>query len=455
MKSDANDELVNRFLDAAVPRPDSHHKGGLLAPALEMLAAHPRLAASSFLAACVLGDVVEVARQLGTDALPAVTPGGPRGWAPLVYLCFSRFLRDQKDRAGDFVRCAELLMDRGADPNSSFPATHDGNYPERCLYGAAGVANCAPLAQILLDAGADVNDDESLYHASEFADNAALRVLLRAKPRPDWVSYNMCHKMDMEDPAGLKLFIDHDGDANFLIDRGLFNSYCPLHFAVFRRRSRACFELLLDAGADPNLAGSDGVTPYQLARKLGLNEIAELFLSRGARDDLDDRTRFLAVLSSANERTARAMLDRDPSLRTGLTDRDHRLLVDATESGNVNAVRLMLDLGFPLETRQTTCGGWDATALHHAAWHGQADVVRLLLDRGADPKLKHSFGGDALSAAIHGANHAGHDRGPQVVELIARAYKPEELDHSIAYADSEANTDVQQVLRNVKEQQKG
>ncbi|HEX9624085.1 MAG TPA: ankyrin repeat domain-containing protein, partial [Streptosporangiaceae bacterium] len=42
---------------------------------------------------------------------------------------------------------------------------------------------------------------------------------------------------------------------------------------------------------------------------------------------------------------------------------------------------LMLDLGFPIESRG---GEHGATALHSAAYSGSANVVRLLLERGAD-----------------------------------------------------------------------
>ena len=42
----------------------------------------------------------------------------------------------------------------------------------------------------------------------------------------------------------------------------------------------------------------------------------------------------------------------------------------------------MLDLGFGVDARDGDNDG--ATALHAAAYHGSADAVRLLLDRGAD-----------------------------------------------------------------------
>ena len=438
------------FLDAAVPRPDSDHKSGSLEPARKLLAEHPEIARSSIFAACACGDEKAVAQLLASDRSLASASGGPRNWPALCYLTFSRFLRDQKKRATEFVKCAKLLLDAGADPNSSWPSPTDPTYSESALYGAAGIANCAPLTKLLLDAGADVNDGEALYHASEFAYNAALRVLLQAKPRRDWISYNLCHKMDMEDPAGVKLFIKHGADVNVLIDRGLFKGSRPLHFAIYRRRSLKIFRLLLQAGADPNLADSKGVTPYQLARKLGLNPVANLLKSKGATTDLDPGTAFLAALSSGDRKTVSAILKHDPALKDGLTEPDFKLLVDAGESGNVSAVRLMLDTGFPITTRGTSYGGWDATALDYAAWRGHTPVVKLLLKRGADPTAKHGYGGDALGAAIHGFNHAEHSRGPGAVKALATVATDKRLEKAIEYARSESDHKVSAVLEQVR-----
>jgi ankyrin repeat protein len=438
--------VVDAFLDAAVPGPESDHKSGALESAEKILAADPWLVRSSIFAACAAGDTNAVARLLAADRSLARTSGGPRNWPALCYLTFSRFLRDQKKRASDFVKCAKLLLDAGADPNSSWPAAGDPTSRETALYGAAGIANCAPLTKLLLDAGADVNDHESLYHGSEFADSAALRVLLEARPDPKWVSYNLCHKMDMEDPAGVKLFIQHGADVNVLLDRGLFKGSRPLHFAIYRRRSLRIFRLLVKAGADPNLADADGVTPYQLARKMGMNNVAGLLKSKGAVDNLDPKTEFLAALSSGDGKRTSATLRRDPSLKSGLTDHDHKLLVDAAESGNPSAVRLMLEMGFPITTRCTSYGGWDAAALDLAAWHGHAPVVRLLLKRGADPTLKHGYGGDALGAAIHGANHAGHHRGLAAIRALAKVTGDTRLERAIEYAKTEPNQKATKLL---------
>ena len=135
----------------------------------------------------------------------------------------------------------------------------------------------------------------------------------------------------------------------------------------------------------------------------------------------------------------RSILKRSPHLKAGLTEQDFKLLVDAGESGHANAVRSMLDFGFPISTRGTSYGGWDSTALDQAAWNGHGAVVRLLLKRGADPTVKHGFGGDALGAAIHGANHAGHSRLTAIAPLTYAANK-KRLNAAIAYAKTGAQS---------------
>lgn len=48
-------------------------------------------------------------------------------------------------------------------------------------------------------------------------------------------------------------------------------------------RHREVAKLVLDAGADPNLADKDGVSPLQHARKRGQSEVAELIAAAGGR----------------------------------------------------------------------------------------------------------------------------------------------------------------------------
>jgi hypothetical protein len=92
--------------------------------------------------------------------------GGPRGRTPLLYACHSCFASPA---------LARELLRRGADPNASFTNEHGRM---SALYGAAGVHHRPELTELLLEAGANPDDGESLYHAVEAEDDACLRLLL-------------------------------------------------------------------------------------------------------------------------------------------------------------------------------------------------------------------------------------------------------------------------------------
>ncbi|WP_428939304.1 ankyrin repeat domain-containing protein [Fontivita pretiosa] len=418
----ARPELVDEFIIAATVDPEHDHRQGSLHRAHELLDEHPWIGDANLLAACVLGRAERVGQLLRDDRSLATAAGGPRGWTPLLYLCFSRYLRLSRDRSGDFVDAARLLLDAGADPNSFFEA-RAGTHIERetALYGACGVANDPNLTALLLDRGAiptNPPDNESLYHATEFADHACLRLLLERIPPSSWLNYCMCHMMDREDPAGLRLFLDHAADVNWLIDRGQPRGWRPLHFAIDRNRSATIIGMLLDAGADPNLPDANGVTPYELATRLGDAQAASLLLDRGASGVLTPTEAILAAIVSGDEARARRLLgDNVKGFVDSLSPQQRQALPRAAANGNLQAVMLMLDLGFDIDTK----GSWGGSAIHQAAWNGHVEIVRLLIARGARLDLKQDFGGDALSTAIHGAGHAGHDNGPAIVELIARA----------------------------------
>jgi len=77
----------------------------------------------------------------------------------------SNYLRLDKARSEGFLRAATALLDAGADPSSGFWT--EGKYPEfeTALYGAAGVAHHAEMTRLLLERGANPNDEEAVYHS--------------------------------------------------------------------------------------------------------------------------------------------------------------------------------------------------------------------------------------------------------------------------------------------------
>jgi hypothetical protein len=89
------------------------------------------------------------------------------------------------------------------------------------------------------------------------------------------------------------------------------------------------------------------------------------------------------------------------------------LLVEAARLDHREAVRLMLELGFPIEA----AGGfdWSGTALNKAAHAGHPELVALLLERGADPEAVNEFGGTALGALAWSSRHGDS------VDVVARS----------------------------------
>ena len=76
-------------------------------------------------------------------------------------------------------------------------------------------------------------------------------------------------------------------------------------------------------------------------------------------------------------------------------------LLDAVRRGDVAGVRAALDAGVPVDAPFR----YERTALSFAADRGNLEIVRLLLDRGADPNKKDTFyGATAMTWAISKGN---------------------------------------------------
>ena len=81
-----------------------------------ILDADPSLASKDIWSAACVGDVSAVARFLDADATLVNKRGGYFDWQPLLYACYSRLNLSDKST----LAVAELLIDRGADPNSHY-----------------------------------------------------------------------------------------------------------------------------------------------------------------------------------------------------------------------------------------------------------------------------------------------------------------------------------------------
>lgn len=354
------------------------------------------LAESDPYLACAVGNVEVLRAEIARDPAWVNKAGGALALPPLVAVTHSSFVRLPEYRER-LHASAKLLLDAGADPNQSVPnrwmasvSEPNTREPLSALYGAAGQNRDPALTKLLLDRGADPNDNESLYHSLE--NPSCTRLLLEAGARIAGTNA-LYRALDLDDPEPLRLLLANGGDPNEPAPGAPTSDWgTPLLWAIRRRRSLDHVKALLDAGADPHARTPKGESAYVLAMRFGLPAVAELLASAGEAAPLSPEEQFVAACARADEKAARAILTDRPHIIAALSQDQLRLLPELTAGGADHAVRLMVELGWPISVRG---GDWDASALNQAVFHGNAPLTRFLLDHGASWREEHGFGDNA------------------------------------------------------------
>lgn len=140
-------------------------------------------------------------------------------------------------------------------------------------------------------------------------------------------------------------------------------------------------------------------TPHQIARDFGHAVVFELLMERSPQD-----VKVAQACELGDEEIFRALLASRPNLVEALSDADRRRLPDAAQNNNTNAVRLMLAAGWPVDSR----GEFDMTPLQWAAWHGNAEMVQLILEYRPQLELDCEHRITALGCALHGSENGWH-----------------------------------------------
>ena len=435
MKSSAVDPVAAFIEVASVPL-DVGHASGTLDRAQSILAEHPEVARNNIHAAAILGDDEGVRQFLGRDPAAATAKGGPRSWDPLTYLCFSRFLRLDRARSDGFARAATALLDAGADPNTGwFEMSHQPKPEwESAIYGAAGVAHHAGLTRLLLERGADPNDEETPYHAPEGYDNGALKVLVESgKLTDDSLTTILLRKTDWHDYDGIKWLLEHGVDP----DRTSRWGKTALHNAVLSDNDLEIIEVLLDHGADPALVashpdrwttGSPGKNAIAMAARRGRGDVLDLFEKRGIPIVLDGMERLIAACARNDSVVVRSIASQEPQLVRELEAEGGRLLTQFAGVGNTNGVRQLLDLGVNVGVLFKEGDVYfdvapNSMAIHVAAWRANHGTVKLLIERGSPIDVPDGKGRTPLALAVKACvdSYWTERRTPESVEALLRA----------------------------------
>jgi ankyrin repeat protein len=369
------------FLEAAVWH-------GSLEEAEMILAKHPRVARSSIHAAAVLGDHAMVRSFLAVDRTNATAKGGPHGWDALTYLCFSKYLRLEPERSAGFLRAATALLDAGASACTGFYDPKHQPEPgfESVLYGAAGVAHHAGLTRLLLEHGADPNDEEVAYHAPETDDNAALMVLVETgKLTEESLATMLLRKADWHDYGGMVILLEHGADPNRMTHWGI----TALHQAIRRDNDVRNIEAMLEHRANPTIVNKwDDRSTIAAAARRGRRDVLDRFERRGFAIDLEGVDSLIAACARNNTDESQALAAHDPRLVDRLHAEGGRVLAEFAGNGNADGVRNLLDLGLEIGSLFKEGDGYwdvatDSTALHLASWRAHHSTVKLLIARGA------------------------------------------------------------------------
>ena len=237
------------------------------------------------------------------------------------------------------------------------------------------------LARLLLDAGADPNDGQTLYNRMFEDSNDHLRLLFDyGLGRGDGGPWR--RRLGDAQQSPTEMLADH-----------------LIWAAAQGRTDRVA--VLLEGGADPNAAGCghpthEGRTAYAWALHTGSTEIAELLRAAGAREpdhELDEVDRFLAAALAGDPV---AVQHADPAVRAVAIRRRPDAVAHAVDLRRPEAVRVLVGAGFDVN------GAAEVTPLHHAAYAGDLAMARLLVGLGADlGRTDEAFSSTPLGWAEH------------------------------------------------------
>ncbi|CAH8636573.1 unnamed protein product [Schistosoma margrebowiei] len=206
------------------------------------------------------------------------------------------------------------------------------------------------------------NDLTPLHIATHYNRLPVVQLLLDNNAQVDcragngYTSLHMAAKQNHLDIA--TLLLAHESDQIQIANSSSRSGFTPLHLAA-QEGHTDMVSLLLQHGADPNHQSKNGLAPLHLAAQEDHVSVAQILKSAGAKVS--------------------------PLTRAGYSP-----LHTACHFGQINMVRYLLDLPDAPDINQRTQMGF--TPLHLAAQQCHSQVVRLLLEMGADSNVRNQQG---------------------------------------------------------------
>ena len=284
------------------------------------------------------------------------------GIQTIVDHCTDVNATNNKNRTALMMACLknnvaiDILLNARANPN--IVAT-DGN---TCLHDAV-VGHCGQeVIQALIDHNADVNaitqkNQTALILACMIGNIHAIDILLNARANPN-VS-------------------DVDG-------------YTCLHYTILENCSKEVIQAIVDHGADVNATNNSNRTALMMAC-LKHNVTIDVLLNAGANPnivDFDGNTCLHdAVVGNCGKDVLQAIMDHEADVNA-TNQKDQTALILAYAVGNISAMAVLLDAGtdFVLKAGNPNVSARNGSSWLHCAIYGKCrkTVLQAIIDQGAD-----------------------------------------------------------------------
>jgi ankyrin repeat protein len=253
------------------------------------------------------------------------------------------------------LEIVHLLLDAGADVNGTMDATSgDWSYRKAPAITHAVLTGRSDLVELLIAYGADVN--------------------LAEKYDKDTPIHTAAHLNDAE---SIQLLLDAGADPN--LHSGYYLWETPLHYAAEAGAMEA-MQALLDGGVDVDCRVDQGISPMMSVIKAGqadlVTQVVTFLLANGADPNLQD----------AKGNTALHL---------------------AAKNGRPEVIPLLIGHGAAIDSQNKS----GDTALHVAAQSEQAEIVSILVEHGASLDMKNDKGETAVDVAA----------GDEIIEILNQA----------------------------------
>ena len=303
-----------------------------------------------------------------------------------------------------------VLLNAGADPNVA-----DGS-GETCLHYAARNDCCTEVFQAIISHGGDVNATNKrnvtvLMKACVKGNKDTINVLLNAGADPniansygdtclhDAVQNDCCTEV-------LQAIISHGIDVN----ASNKNHVTALIIACHKGNTDA-INILLEAGADPNITDSKGATCIHHAVGEGHSKhVLETVVSHGADVNAANKKSITALMlacANLNEYAINVLLNAGADPNTADAGGDTCLHYVAQNHFCTKVLQAIISKGIDVNATNKK----HVTALIIACHKGNTDAINILLEAGADPNITDSKGATCIHHAVgEGCSKAALER---------------------------------------------